>query len=70
MTTPIIDVTSGVDTHHAAALDPQGRNDGGTLKLYHFPQVHVSALGVDRVIGGPKTLAFHNTIHTPGCDAL
>ena len=53
-----------------AAFNPQGRNDGGTLKPYHFPQVHVSALGVDRVIGGSKTLAFDNPIHTPSCDPL
>jgi hypothetical protein len=51
-----------------AVFNPEGCNDGGTLKLYQFPQVHVSALGEDRVIGGPL-LAFHNTIHTPGCDA-
>ena len=51
-----------------AVFNPEGCNDGETLKLYQFPQVHVSALGEDRVIGGPL-LAFHNTIHTPGCDA-
>ena len=48
-------------------FNPQGCNEGGTLMLYDFPQLEVSTLGVDRVIGGPRTLAFHNTIRTPGC---
>jgi hypothetical protein len=35
-----------------AVFNPEGCNDGGTLKVYQFPQLHVSALGEDRVSVG------------------
>lgn len=48
-------------------FNPEGCNAGGTLMLYRFPQLEVSALGVDRMIDGNRTLSFQNDIRTPGC---
>ncbi|HEY1119710.1 MAG TPA: hypothetical protein VGE43_18495 [Acidimicrobiales bacterium] len=48
-------------------FNPRGCNDGGTLTIYDFPSVEVTALGVHRVVGGSSDLAFHNTIRTRGC---
>jgi hypothetical protein len=39
-----------------------------TRVMFHFPQVEVSTLGVERTIGGHKALAYHNTIRNPDCD--
>ncbi|GAA1479204.1 hypothetical protein GCM10009623_36500 [Nocardioides aestuarii] len=46
---------------------PEGCNDSGTLTLFGFPQVELSALAVHRTVDASEDLAFRNTIRTPGC---